>query len=145
MSFVLPLEFNSDNAPTPLSNSIILKDVPIEIIATREFSGLATENEINKQKAKLEDSLIQDGIIYDNLSFKVFTYNPPLTFPWLRRNEVAFSIILPTNFVPLKMTSIVDEAPINDVEIIETEIEIKNDDIEPTDSSKFFSSPEAGD
>lgn len=145
MSFVLTSEFNADNAPTPLSDNIIIKDIPIDIIATREFSGLATENEINRQKAKLEDSLIQDSIIYDNLSFKVLTYNPPLTVPWLRRNEVAFSITLPSDFVPLKMTSVVSETPMNDVEIIETEIEIKNENIEPSDGTKFFSSPEAGD
>ena len=33
-----------------------------------------------------------DGIVYDNLSLRVFQYNPPQTLPWLRRNEVAIKV-----------------------------------------------------
>jgi hypothetical protein len=40
----------------------------------------------------LEDALLADGVIYDNLSFKVFQYNPPYTLPWLRYNEVSLSV-----------------------------------------------------
>lgn len=92
MDFILPFTLSSSTAPTPNSDKITLKDVESEVIAVKEFSGIATEKEIARQRALLEDSLLADGIIYDNLSFKTLTYNPPYTLPWLRRNEVCLKV-----------------------------------------------------
>lgn len=97
MEFVLPTGVNSLTAPTPKSDKITIKDVVQEILAVREFPGFATDGEVARQRAMLEDALLADGIIYDNLSFKVFQYNPPYTLPWLRRNEVSLSIDLVTS------------------------------------------------
>jgi hypothetical protein len=36
-----------------------------------EFPGFATDGEVSRQRAMLEDALLADGVIYDNLSFKV--------------------------------------------------------------------------
>ena len=49
----------------------------------------------------LEDSLLADGVIYDNLSFKVFQYNPPYTLPWLRRNEVSLCVEMSDSDIPV--------------------------------------------
>eukprot|EP01035_Chromulina_nebulosa_P019213 gene19213-25064_t len=92
MQFVLPPGLNASTAPRPNSDNIFREDINSEIVAVREFSGLPTEKEISKQRAILEDSLLLDGIIYDNLSFKTLTYNPPYTLPWLRRNEVSLKV-----------------------------------------------------
>jgi SOUL heme-binding protein len=92
MEFVLPSGVNSATAPVPKSEKITIKDVPAEVLAVREFPGFATDGEVSRQRAMLEDALLADGVIYDNLSFKVFQYNPPYTLPWLRRNEVTLSI-----------------------------------------------------
>jgi hypothetical protein len=81
----------------PKSNNVILKDIPAELIAVKEFSGICTEGEISKQRALLEDLLLSDGILYDNLSFRVLQYNPPYTLPWLRRNEVSLKIDMDIN------------------------------------------------
>lgn len=88
MEFVMPPGMNSETAPVPDNVDVSIKDVPAEIIAAREFTGIPTEGEVSRQRAFLEDSLLSDGIMYDNLSFKVLQYNPPYTLPWLRRNEV---------------------------------------------------------
>jgi hypothetical protein len=117
MEFVLPDGLNSVTAPLPENPSVTIRDVPAATVATREFPGIATDGEVSRQRAMLEDALLADGIMYDNLSFKVFQYNPPYTLPWLRRNEV----------------SVVVEGP------------IPVDDFVSADESKFFSSPEAGD
>jgi len=153
MSFILSQEFTADTAPTPVTDSIILKDIPAELIAAREFTGITTENEVGKQKAKLEDALISAGIVYDNSSFKVLNYNPPFTVPWIRRNEVSFRITLPDGYVPMSMTSTpeppLDPTPnVDAVEIIESDIVVppeSNEGIESIEASKFSSAPEAGD
>ena len=92
MDFVLPEGFDSESAPKPNSDYITIIDIPAEIVAVKEFTGIATEKEIARQRALLEDSLLADGVLYDNLSFKTFQYNPPYTLPWVRRNEVSLNI-----------------------------------------------------
>ena len=97
MEFVLPNGMNTTKAPAPKSSNVILKDIPAELIAVKEFSGICTEGEISRQRALLEDMLLSDGILYDNLSFRVLQYNPPYTLPWLRRNEVSLKIDMDIN------------------------------------------------
>jgi len=97
MEFVLPNGMNTSKAPAPKSSNVILKDIPAELIAVKEFSGICTEGEISRQRALLEDMLLSDGILYDNLSFRVLQYNPPYTLPWLRRNEVSLKIDMDIN------------------------------------------------
>jgi len=122
MQFVLPSGKSSLNAPMPSIDDIKIIDIPMQIVAAREFPGLATDGEVMRQRAKLEDSLIADGLSYDNLSFRVFQYNPPYTLPWLRRNEVILSINDPSLF----------KDPVEDTFV-------------SNDASMFYSSPEAGD
>lgn len=116
MSFVLPRGVTAESAPLPNSDKIALRDLSAgSQVAVRTFTGIATEREVNNQKAKLQEALKLDGIEYDPSSFKVLQYNPPYTVPWVRRNEVSFSV------------------------------SFKNDFVAEGDASNFFSSPEAGD
>ena len=128
MEFVLPMGFSSENAPTPDNENVQVKDIPSEIIAAREFTGIPTEGEVSRQRAFLEDSLLSDGIMYDNLSFKVLQYNPPYTLPWLRRNEVTVKVFYQT---PPVAADIESSEPVN----------LSNNG----DAGSFFTSPEAGD
>lgn len=116
MEFVLPSPITADTAPMPKTQDIFLKDIPSETVAVVEFTGFATDGEVSRQRALLEDALLADGVMYDNLSFKVLQYNPPYTLPWLRRNEVCLKVF---------MESDSDSAPSNEPE--------------------FSTSPEAGD
>ena len=88
MSFVMPSGRSADQAPAPSSADITVTDVPKQIVAVREFTGLVTEKESAKQRTALEDALVGDNVEFDNLSFKTLQYNPPYTLPWVRRNEV---------------------------------------------------------
>jgi hypothetical protein len=92
MDFVLPDGLTAESAPKPKSSKLSLEDVSSSIVAVKQFSGIPTEKEVARQRAMLEDALLADGIIYDNLSFKTLTYNPPYTLPWLRRNEVSLKV-----------------------------------------------------
>lgn len=118
MEFVLPSGMSSINAPLPATPDISVKDILAEIIAVKEFPGIATDGEVMRQRAFLEDALLADGITFDNLSFRVLQYNPPYTLPWLRRNEVTLRVSY-------------TEPPIEEF--------VSRDD------SDFLSSPEAGD
>jgi len=133
MSFVLPRTYDSMSAPIPTSEAVILKDLPSEILAVREFSGLVTEGEVSRQKAKLEDALIAAGVVYNSASFKVLQYNPPYTLPWVRRNEICVSINYNPPFSD-SSSSGSDEKSTNTPERSMEE-----------DSSAFFTAPEAGD
>ena len=101
MEFVLPKGINSQNAPVPKTDKVTVRDVPSDFLAVREFPGFATDGEVSRQRAMLEDALLADGVIYDNLSFKVFQYNPPYTLPWLRRNEVSLSVDMSLSDIPV--------------------------------------------
>lgn len=131
MSFVLPRTYDSMSAPIPTSESVILKDLPSEILAVREFSGLVTEGEVSRQKAKLEDALIAAGVVYDSASFKILQYNPPYTLPWVRRNEICVSI----NYNPFNSSagSVVEKSASTPEGLMQE------------DTNAFFTAPEAGD
>ena len=92
MTFVLPQGRSADQAPTPNNADIAVVNVPKQIVAVREFTGLVTEKEKAKQRTVLEDALVRDGVGFDNLSFKTLQYNPPYTLPWVRRNEVLLAV-----------------------------------------------------
>jgi len=95
MQFVMPLDKNAETAPKPTNSDVTIKNVEKSVCAVREFTGLATDAEVSKQRAALEDALLADSIAYDNLSFSVLQYNPPYTLPWLRRNEVSLRVMTP--------------------------------------------------
>jgi len=155
MSFVLPSDLTAETAPVPNSESVTLKNVEGGLFATREFTGITTENEINRQRAKLEDSLIADEILYDADSFQVLNYNPPFTVPWVRRNEVSFRILSSEDELPPAppvATTVSDESnEINNMEISDSETPGTSpqsngfEDPPKDDEDTFFSSPEAGD
>ena len=134
MAFVLPKGVTTTSAPTPSSETINLKDIPAEVVAVREFPGFATEGEVSRQRALLEDALLADGIVYDNLSFKVFQYNPPYTLPFLRRNEVALKIDMSAEGNSVLRNA---AAP--------AQSDAGNNNFVSKDSSEFLASPEAGD
>lgn len=116
MSFVMPSGFTAENAPAPTDADLQVQDVPKQIVAVREFTGLVTEKESAKQRAALEDSLLADGLEFDNLSFKTLQYNPPYTLPWIRRNEVTLIVtseVAMTNAAPISDIATIDEMKSN--------------------------------
>lgn len=160
MSFVLPKKYNAATAPRPVNSEITITDVGSQLIAARRFTGLATENEVAKQRAKLEDALISDGVIYDATTFKVLSYNPPLTLPWLRRNEVCFTVTTNESDLPkpLPIARAVD-IKVDAENVSATTVTTADDDVVDTtatsepaalgaaddDEEEFFTAPEAGD
>merc|ERR1712071_390225 len=63
---------------------------PERLVAVKAFAGLATDDEVARQKKALlsvvsgdSDRLSTDGKV------SVLQYNSPFTIPWRRRNEIA--------------------------------------------------------
>ena len=79
MSFVLSDGITADTAPIPKNMNINLCDVAAETVAYREFSGIATQTEVDKQRRVLVAALQRDGLSFDADSMKVLQYNPPYT------------------------------------------------------------------
>ena len=149
MSFVLGDGITADTAPIPKNMDINLNDVPSEIVVYREFTGVATDTEIAKQKQALIDALSIDGIPIQLDSLKVLQFNPPYTLPWLRLN--ALTLKLTDDYVPPQaMEASVgteEECTATDVPSdvnVETSEDDDSNDSSNSGDTVYFSSPEAG-
>ena len=89
MAFVLPEE-SSAKTPTPLADSDVrLELVPERLVAVVAFPGLVTDEEVERQRAKLQAALPEDVTVLNADEYSVLQYNAPYTIPFRRRNEVA--------------------------------------------------------
>ena len=91
LSFVLPLRFNTLNAPLPTDPKVRIREVPSRIMAVNRYTGFWSEARYRKYEAKLIAALQEQG--YDLLGSPEWArYNSPFT-PWfLRRNEILVEI-----------------------------------------------------
>ena len=87
VSFVVPRSFYETGAPVPNNPLVKIKEVPGGLIAALRYRGLWNSEAFEKQSARLLEKLANQGA---KPAGKVFSavYNPPLTPPFLRRNEV---------------------------------------------------------
>lgn len=87
ISFVVPSNVSDAGAPPPNSSRVKIRTVPGGLVAALSYRGF-WNNEVFKRKA---DELLK---LVDRAGFKaigeVFSavYNPPMTPPFLRHNEV---------------------------------------------------------
>lgn len=92
MAFVLPKSFSAATAPVPTDERIKVEDVAARHVAVHTFSGLATESSAAKKAAMLQDSLEKAGYTIKDTGYELARYNPPFTLPFLRTNEIWFSV-----------------------------------------------------
>jgi len=91
ISFMMPAEYTLDTLPRPRDLAVKIIKRQKNKVAVLRFSGYATEERIQKKKARLKELLQEDGYgIYS--SFHLALYDPPWTPPFMRRNEVMFAI-----------------------------------------------------
>jgi len=94
MSFVLPESFTIEMAPPPQDPSVKLEEITDYTVAAITFSGLLTQDNINKHRDILEAWITRKGYKKTG-AVKAAGYNPPFTIPTLRRNEVFIPIEKP--------------------------------------------------
>ena len=94
MAFVMPADMDLASTPLPDNPSLAVEEVRDYTVATITFSGLLSQSNIQEHQLLLEDWIEQQG--YRKLgSVKAAGYNPPLTIPALRRNEVLIQVAVP--------------------------------------------------
>jgi len=91
MRFFLPARFDRETAPRPLDPRITIVDVPVQTVAVLRFSGFGGEDTVAEKKRELLRSLattswkpLSDSVVY--------SYDPPWTLPFFRRNEVVVAV-----------------------------------------------------
>ncbi|CAJ1959391.1 unnamed protein product [Cylindrotheca closterium] len=94
MKFMLPAEYDElSKVPKPINPAVKIEEIPPQVGVVHKYKG-SLKAEHNKEMAiDLADQLMADGVegiseefVLDNFQF--WGYNPPMTIPYLRRNEV---------------------------------------------------------
>ena len=91
IGFVMPEEYNLENAPIPNDKRVKIRQTPQRYVAVLSFNGRWTTSNFSKRSNQLLKELQQSQI---KTKGSIFTmrYSGPFT-PWfLRRNEVAIEI-----------------------------------------------------
>lgn len=91
VSFVVPSSFKPDQIPQPLNSRIQLRKVPAGRFAALRYSGFWNNQVFETKSSELLATAKLLGFKPTG-SVSSAVYNPPLTPPFLRRNEVIVSI-----------------------------------------------------
>lgn len=91
MSFVLPAEYSSSNAPLPMDPALEISEIENLSVAVITFDGLLDDDNVSKQRSLLLD-WIADKKLEVTGEVIVAGYNPPYTLPFLRRNEIIIPV-----------------------------------------------------
>ncbi len=87
VAFVLPSKYTLETLPVPNNETVKLREVPAYKAAVSRFTGYATEKRIATKKEALVATLTEAGVTMLDTP-QVAQYNPPLSFPFTRRNEI---------------------------------------------------------
>ena len=91
MSFFLP-KADADAPPAPTDDKVTIGARPARTVVALPFPGVATPEEIERQRSKLADVLKAEGLEAADDSYTVLQYNSPFTIPWRRRNELVVAL-----------------------------------------------------
>ena len=91
VAFTLPSKYTLESLPKPDNANIRFRQVAPSQRAILQYTWYATESRVATKKQLLTELLTRDGfkIVSEMISAQ---YNPPLSFPLLRRNEVMVEI-----------------------------------------------------
>jgi hypothetical protein len=89
--FIMPTGYTLDTLPRPNNSAVKLLALPNERVAAIQFSGLAGDDSIVSNRAKLLATLAQRRMSPQGEPTLAF-YNPPWTLPFLRRNEILVKV-----------------------------------------------------
>lgn len=91
MSFVLPEEYRTSTAPSPLDDQVVLKEVPGKRVAVLKYSG-SVSAEVIAEKASALAAWLEEHDFQPVSPPRSARYDPPWTIPVFRRNEIQIDI-----------------------------------------------------
>jgi hypothetical protein len=91
VAFTMPSKYTLDTLPKPSNANIRFRVVEVSRRAVLIYTWYATEGRVEAKKKLLTDGLSRDGY---KMKWEIISaqYNPPASFPLLRRNEVMVDI-----------------------------------------------------
>jgi hypothetical protein len=93
LGIILPARFSIGNMPHPLEKNIKLLKIPSQIVAANRFSGINTQEVMDRETAKLL-TWVENQKSYKAISEPRFAqYDGPIVIPLFRRNEIQISLI----------------------------------------------------
>ncbi len=87
VTFSMPSKYTMDSIPKPNNPLVNLREVPAQRVAVRVFGWYVGDSRINTMQSQLLSDLERDGLVATEMPAYA-GYNPPLSAPWMRRNEV---------------------------------------------------------
>jgi len=91
MAFVMPKGMHLESIPKPLREDLIVKQMDPGYYAVLKFNGFNNKRKINHKIEEFKDLL--ENKEYSILSdFYLARFDPPLTLPTLRKNEILVKI-----------------------------------------------------
>lgn len=89
--FIMPSKYTMKTLPKPVNPQVALIEVPAKRFAAIRFSGLANQNLLDEQEAKLRAYMAERGLIASEMPQYAY-YDAPWTLPFMRRNEIMVEI-----------------------------------------------------
>lgn len=87
ISFVVPKSFYATGAPEPSNSMVKIDDVAGGRVAALRYRGFWNSDRFDEKRSELLEKLREQGTETIGDAFSA-VYNPPMTPPFLRRNEV---------------------------------------------------------
>lgn len=91
VTFSMPSKYTLKSIPKPNNSLVKLREIPAQQVAVRVFGWYASNGRIDAMQSQLLSDLERDGVVVVGTP-SYAGYNPPLSAPWLRRNEVMVTI-----------------------------------------------------
>lgn len=97
ITFTMPSKYTLDSIPKPNDDRVELEFVPKERYAVVRFSGAPSDREVQRRMDALASAVERAGLETTGEPPTYSRYDPPWTLPFLRRNEVALQLVLPSD------------------------------------------------
>ncbi len=91
MSFVMPDRYTMETIPKPLTADVELEQLPARRVAVIRFNGTLSSEQYGQKSKELRAWIAKNDYVSASEP-RMAGYDPPLTIPFFRRNEVLIEV-----------------------------------------------------